>query len=250
MDQEDFDPEALHALVDGALAPPVAHPCPPTRGAAVFAAGVGTLFAAVAAELEDVVAGDVAQRIVTGVRDRVLGEVPRGDLATLHALVRACRACPGMDGDPALPAGNLADPDVVVVTELPPRGARADAGVLEAFRAAGFGPARLAHTSVVRCDPTTVRPVEAAERRRCVERYLFSELACWRPRLIVTMGSAASEAVCQAPVTLGEERGQVLWCGPWAVLPTYSLGYTARRPEAAERLAADLRAAHTFCYGT
>lgn len=261
-ERDDFDQELLHALVDQILRGPgdvaagtqsgEGHRSAPASRKLPFGIGDTVLFEAFANVLQRTLDGGDVQLILDEVRTEYLQAYRHGDLRTLHTLVKNCHKCPDMEEEGAvLPQGNLANPDVVIVHELPPRPGTYLSSWKSFLSEAGFDERYLCHSSLVRCDPKGARLPVDTEISTCTQMYLFTEIQLLSPKLIITSGSGATKAFLGDIDTLGEYRGKVHWLGPWAVLPTYALGYVNKAGANAEgAFRHDLETAYNFCYGS
>lgn len=238
----DFDSEALHALVDAALAP-----IPPVRAVSAslpLAWGDTELFEYLAEILPGYLGQTECQAVLAKLRARYSHGVERANLGELHAVVGHCRRCPNLSG-PVLPQGNVVDPDLVVVTTGPDWPAE----LIATFVDAGFAPSRVCITSATRCRPQRPRPPTTAEVANC-NSYLTGELGLLAARLVMTMGNIATTAVLGSPRPIATNRGQIFWLGPHPVMAVYGWEYAGTTSARSEDLAADLAAAHRFLYGT
>lgn len=229
----DFDPEALHRLVDGALGETPASPQHLVLGPTDT-----RLFEAFDKALANRLPVGEIQMVFDEVRS-VLTQGVETTPQRLATQVSLCRACPGAVAPPAAGRWNLTDPDVLVVLETPDMGAEAADALIDALKEAGFNSRRLGLTYATRC--------RAGQAATCSD-YLVAEITLLAPKLIVPVGAEVSQFfVGDAKIT--EVHGQLFWLGPWAVLPCTNPLY-ALRSGATEALVGDLRKAHRFVYGT
>lgn len=251
-DRVEFDIDKLHNLVDEALREPGPDLLPSSGSGSrsiPFSVTDTKLFEyfwdALFARLPE----DQVHLVLDDVRKRYLSNWHNTDLRTLHTLVKNCRACPDVEKEPCLPVGNLANPDVALVHQFPPRDGVLQSSLVSYVNEAGFSKNSIIHTSIARCDPLTVRPPSEAEVSTCSSLYLFSELQLLGPRLILPIGLEATKVFLGKIDSLTAHRGQVHWLGPFAIFPINSVAYVNRAGENAQKeLVTDLKLAYEFCY--
>jgi DNA polymerase len=170
-------------------------------------------------------------------------------LEQLHIVTKNCRKCPETQPGATLPFWNVTDPDVVFVSEVP----MSDPNSLDYFTRtaseAGFTSSRICMSFVNRCSKKSRVKHTMEEIENCIP-YLLNEIQTLKPKLIVTMGLVATCAILPAKLHMNEERGKIIWLGPWPVLPTYSPAYVLRGsgnlPSLFEQ---DFGRAYNFVYG-
>ncbi len=141
-----------------------------------------------------------------------------GILAEVRAEVAACRICPGMKpfrkGGKS-PSGNL-DTGYMLVGEAP--GRVTDEMLREALEAVGDERFRRLGdlfflAEAVRCRPAhqrikgRTRVPSRPECRNC-KPYLHFEIRTLHPRMVVTLGAKAAEAVLDRPIKIEREHGK------------------------------------------
>ncbi|HEY4528795.1 MAG TPA: UdgX family uracil-DNA binding protein, partial [Luteimonas sp.] len=188
------------------------------------------------------------------------------DLATVHAVVAACRACPlWKPATQAVAGEGPADARIMVIGEQPgdqedlagrpfvgPAGQLFDRALAEA----GLDRASLYLTNAVKhfkFRPTGKRRLhvraDAAEQAAC-RPWLEAELAAVRPRVVLCLGATAAQAMLGRGFALLSGRGR--WYrrdDGLHVLPTVHPSWLLRlpdaeRPEAWRGFVADLRLLH------
>lgn len=162
-------------------------------------------------------------------------------LAQLDADNRACVACalrpgcaapvPGEWLATSAPAGGI-----VLIAEAPgseddrqgrPLVGPAGQGVRGLLAGAGLGDAPLFLTTLVKCRPPLRRPATPAEAQTCAELWLWPQLRTLRPRVVLTLGNAATRAL------LGTGRqgsGVTRLRGRWQRVPLPGRGPTGAAP--------------------
>jgi len=141
-----------------------------------------------------------------------------GILAEVRAEIAACRICLGMKpfakgGD--VPTGSL-DTGYMLVGEAPGRGR--DEMLREALEAVGDEryrrlPDLFYQAGAVRCRPPhakTKAKTRAPTRPECrnCKPSLHFEIRTLHPRMVVTLGARAAEAVLERPIKIEQEHGQ------------------------------------------
>jgi len=170
-------------------------------------------------------------------------------LEQLHLITKNCRRCPDAIPGATIPFWNVTDPDVVFVTDTP----YFDPSSMEYFTktasGVGFTSSRLCMTFVNRCLKKSKTKHSQEEIQSCIP-YLHNELQVLRPKLVVPLGLIATCSLLPAKIHMNEERGRIVWLGPWPILPTFSPSYVLRGagnlPQLFEQ---DLQKAYNFVYG-
>lgn len=258
---EELDIERLHALVDSAMhgdtnlvadvaLEPVraSHPTPPGRASMPFTLMNMAMFEHIATIFQRYLGPVDCQVALDDLRTEIMQGYDLGDLPTLHALASHCRKCPNVVPGANSPIGNLANPDIVFVHEYPAHKEYVMRNFTPTADMVGLNARHIMHTSVVRCSIPQGRNITSEEVANC-QKFLFAEIQLLRPKLIVTLGNTAT-SVFLGDVTAKNDRGVICWLGPWAILPTYALGYVAQRASAQEAFQSDLQIANDFCYGS
>ena len=245
---EEFDLAELEKLVSEALDDRVANTAPvPSEAKIPFGLGEARLLEKLSHLLPKYMAIPDQQMVLNELRDELKDGIDLGNLREVHGVVKNCRKCPSVRPTPHLPTWNVADPDVVFVSDLPYTGSKNDEYLVDCLKAAGFSSRRICLTSATRCFPSESRAPNESEIDTCTKRFLFTEIQLLNPKLVVTLGGPAS-AVFLGNIKITEDRGRIFWLGPWPILPTYSAAYVLRGKGAAE-LRTDFEKAHGFVYG-
>lgn len=248
---DEFSAEDVHALVDAALTD--ALPAPRSEGGVerplpLTLMNMG-LFATTAELVHKYLAEPDAVIFLDELRHRMVEGLDRGTPKQLYTQVTHCVRCSDVERPPCLPINGQHSPDLLVVHELPFRGQGVENKLVEALTTVGFDPKRVMHTSIVRCDPNTVRAANEEEIANCTP-YLFAEIQLCMPKLVLLLGAKPLQVFLGEDLKITQERGKVFWLGQWAMLPSLSLGYIARRAEKEyEVFLQDLKTAFTYCYG-
>ncbi len=95
--------------------------------------------------------------------------------------------------------------------------------------------------NVLKCRPPYNRNPEPDEVQSC-EPFLKKQLAAIAPRMIVTLGKFASQAICREDTPITRLRGNWRSYEGITVMPTYHPAYLLRTPEAKRQAWADLQA--------
>lgn len=84
--------------------------------------------------------------------------------------------------------------------------------------------------NVLKCRPPENRNPEPDEVEACLP-YLREQIRLIAPRIIVTLGTFATQAVLDTEVSIGRLRGRFHPLGPVRVMPTYHPAFLLRSPE-------------------
>lgn len=252
---EEFDPEELRSFVDQVLKDgPVAvknDSRPDFERPSGIPLGLfeGRLLEKLARLLPEHLDQADAQMVLSELRREMTDGIAIGDLRTMHTTVRNCRKCPNVyQHGGILPLWNNADPDCVFVIDNMQIPIDAKDLLRDALKEAGFTSRRCCLTAVTRCPLNRNGPPDQEEISNC-SKYLFPELQVMSPKLIVALGTIPAQTLLGgAAVKITEERGRIVWVGPWPILLTLSPGY-ALRGKGADDLKRDIEKAHLFCYG-
>ena len=94
--------------------------------------------------------------------------------------------------------------------------------------------------NVVKCRPPENRAPEKDEVATCMP-YLFRQLAAINPKVIVSLGSVATQALLDTHKSISHFRGQWLDFRGSRLMPTYHPAYLLRNPAAKPDVWADLK---------
>ena len=97
-------------------------------------------------------------------------------------------------------------------------------------------------TNVVKCRPPYNRKPFSQEIDRCLPN-LLKEIASITPRVIITLGLSATNAIINPGMTMGEINGQVFELGDAVVVPVYHPSAVLRNPNLRESFERALKVA-------
>jgi len=84
--------------------------------------------------------------------------------------------------------------------------------------------------NVLKCRPPENRNPEPDEVAACLP-YLREQIRLIAPRIIVTLGTFATQAILESELSIGRLRGRFHALGPVRVMPTYHPAFLLRSPE-------------------
>lgn len=84
--------------------------------------------------------------------------------------------------------------------------------------------------NVLKCHPPENRNPEPDEVAACLP-YLREQIRLIAPRIIVTLGTFATQAILESELSIGRLRGRFHPLGPVRVMPTYHPAFLLRSPE-------------------
>jgi uracil-DNA glycosylase family 4 len=189
------------------------------------------------------------QAVLSDIREELYSGIGENGLRTLHSMTMNCKRCVELAHPAVIPSWNVTSPDCVFVAESPSIFSQDSMNYFTSLLSkVGFSSRNICLTYVNRCKAIK-RKHSADEITNCLP-YLHTEIQLMKPKLIVPMGLIAASALTSATLELGEERGRILWIGPWAVMPTWATGYALRAGgRVAEQFESDLLSAFNFTYG-
>lgn len=188
------------------------------------------------------------QVVLDKLRDQLYVGIADDSLKNLHSITLNCKRCPALRQPASLPHWNVKDPDVVIVTESSYMSSQDTDYFVEAAQQAGFHSRNLCMTFLNRCSAPGHKASDE-EVSNCFG-YLTQEIQVLKPKLILGLGLKVTSTICGAQVKLGEERGKVMWVGPWAFMGTWTPGYALNAGgAAAEQFRSDIKTAFQFVYG-
>jgi DNA polymerase len=94
--------------------------------------------------------------------------------------------------------------------------------------------------NVLKCRPPENRNPEADEVAACLP-YLREQIRLIAPRIIVTLGTFATQAILETEAGIGKLRGRFHPLGPVQVMPTYHPAFLLRSPERKKDVWADMK---------
>lgn len=248
-DLENFDEDEVEELVSQALA---------ANGPNAFRViskiplsfGDSTLLEKLDGVLDKYLNKADVQMILHELRDIQLDGLPVDKtLEQLHIVCKNCRKCPDTVPGATIPFWNVTDPDVIFVTDTP----YFDANSMEYFTktasSSGFTSSRICMTFVNRCAKKSRTKHTFDDIKSCTP-YLHNEIQVLKPKLIVPLGLIATCSLLPAKLHINEERGKIVWLGPWPILPTFSPSYVLRGGGNLNTLfEQDIEKAYNFVYG-
>lgn len=241
----EFDPETLTTFIEESLTESPSKELESVHDA-LFSFGDTRLFEKLTGILAE---HNIQPEEVVLVLDKLREELYAGhsssSIQDLHTIILNTKL--SGKAKPVLPSWNIKDPDVVFVSENPPRWSDADHQFVQALKSARFSSTICAWTSVVRYWPSSTGDITPDEERRWID-LLFSELRIWRPKLIIPLGGYATSMFLGSEQKLSERQGILHWLGPWAVLPLYSYTYSIKANKI-DTFKQGLEQAHKFCFG-
>jgi uracil-DNA glycosylase family 4 len=170
-------------------------------------------------------------------------------LEDLHLITKNCRRCKDANPDATIPFWNVSDPDIMFVSDTPYFDKLSMEYFTNSASKAGFTSSRICMTFVNRCSKKSKSKHTIEEIESCIP-FLHSEIQVLKPKLIVTMGLIATCAVLPAKMSINEGRGNILWLGPWPILPTYSPAYVLRGGgHLTDLFEQDMEKSYNFVYG-
>lgn len=240
-DVDDIVSEALSVVPEGVAQTPQAY--------IPLAFNEGRLLETLAEVLPKYMQRADMQVVLDELRTKLYSGIGGEGLRTLHSMTKNCKRCPALTTTADIPSWNLIDPDVVIVVESSSSLSQEAMNLMATtLSGVGFSSRNMCLTFVNRCK-VMGRKHSAGEVENCLP-YLHTELQLLKPKLIVSMGSAAISALTSTQIGLGEERGDMLWIGPWPVLPTWAPGYVLNgKGRIADQFEQDLQTAFNFVYG-
>jgi len=94
--------------------------------------------------------------------------------------------------------------------------------------------------NVLKCRPPENRNPEPDEVAACLP-YLREQIRLIAPRIIVTLGTFATQAILETETSIGRLRGRFHPLGPVRVMPTYHPAFLLRSPERKKDVWADMK---------
>lgn len=99
--------------------------------------------------------------------------------------------------------------------------------------------------NVLKCRPPENRNPEPDEVEACLP-YLREQIRLIGPRIIVTLGAYATQAILETDLSIGKLRGRFHPLGPVQVMPTYHPAFLLRSPERKKDVWADMQLVRDF----
>lgn len=99
--------------------------------------------------------------------------------------------------------------------------------------------------NVLKCRPPENRNPEPDEVDACLP-YLREQIRLIAPRVIVTLGTFATQAILETDLSIGRLRGRFHPLGPVQVMPTYHPAFLLRSPERKKDVWEDMKKVRDF----
>jgi len=246
-DNQDYDAKAVDDILSTALERSVAEPTKPSSYLPL-AYNDTKLLEVLADDLSTYLNAADVQVVLDGLRDKLYVGIGDSSLKTLHSVTLNCKRCPSLNQPAKLPHWNLKDPDVVFITESSYMSETDMDYFIDSVQAAGFHSRNICMTFLNRCSAAGHK-ITDEETNNCFG-YLSHEIQILKPKLILGLGLKVMNTICGSQMKLGDERGKVIWIGPWAYMGTWTPGYAlASGGAAADQFKNDIRTAFQFVYG-
>lgn len=188
--------------------------------------------------------------VISQLRSEFLSGFTHMTSSQLQTIIHNCVKCPSTVKPPTQARWNLDDPDLLLIVPNPNIIEQYGSDLVNALKRAGFNSSRCALSYVTRCSASQLTEDIITQ---CIP-YLHTEIAILNPKLILTLGKVCYSALTGNDVAkLNDVRGQILYFGPYAVLPENSLGalqYLKESDSDAEaKLDSSLNLAYKYIYG-
>lgn len=102
-------------------------------------------------------------------------------------------------------------------------------------------------TNSVKCRPPQNRKPTPLEITTCKDLLLINQINIIQPKVICTLGSAATESLFKETLKISEQRGKQLIFNSTTVIPTYHPSYILRKPTMIDTLKNDILVAYSLC---
>ncbi len=180
-------------------------------------------------------------------------------LAALDRQIAGCTAC-GLHAGRTLTVPGEGDPEapVMFVGEGPgeqedlsgrPFVGRAGQVLRRLIREQlGKDPAEVFIANVVKCRPPGNRAPQPDEAAACLP-FLRKQVSIVRPRILVTLGNPATQALLKTTEGISRLRGRPVRLGDFVVFPTFHPSYLLRNPSALPVSEEDFRAVRRLLEG-
>lgn len=101
-------------------------------------------------------------------------------------------------------------------------------------------------SNVVKCRPPNNRKPTPAESKICKSLLLLNQIKIICPKVICTLGSVATQELLEQEVRITKIRGKQFKMSQITIIPTYHPAYILRNPKELNKLADDIRLAHSL----
>lgn len=194
-----------------------------------------------------------AQYIISQLREEIYSNVAVATVQKIHTVANNCVRCPNKTQSATMPLWNFNNPDLLIIVENPysledPANVRL---LVDALKRAGFNSQSICVSYATRCKfSSAITPDNFAS----CSSFCYNEIHALQPKLTIAFGSAVWGVVCgDDSMKIKEVKGEIMWMGSTALMPTYSLSYFNRaykdKEDVVSYLETDLKKAYSFCYG-
>lgn len=169
---------------------------------------------------------ETAQEIKDSLLTILQSNVKSSTLNSVHKMTQQCVLCPAMNHDAALPKWNRESPKALFILESPDcLNADGKKLFITSLVRNGLSSKDCSCTYITRCTKDE-DPVKD-EIENCTSLYLYTEIQLMKPQVIVPLGAVATKALLGPDIKLGDltSQPQVIWLGPWAIVPQLSPNY-------------------------
>jgi len=101
-------------------------------------------------------------------------------------------------------------------------------------------------TNSVKCRPPNNRKPTPLESKTCKDILLINQIKIIQPKIICTLGSAATESLLGSPVKMSKIHGTILSFNGIPLLATYHPAYIMRNPKKRDEFIQDLQKTLSF----
>ena len=98
-------------------------------------------------------------------------------------------------------------------------------------------------TNIVKCRPPKNRKPLLSESKTCINLLLFEQIKIIKPKVICTLGSAATRVFFEKDVKITKIRGNIFEKNEIKIIPTYHPAYILRNNRELENFASDIKLA-------
>lgn len=96
-------------------------------------------------------------------------------------------------------------------------------------------------TNVLKCRPPENRTPFGEEIKLCSSKYLHKQIKIIRPKIIVTLGTIASQALLDQPIKITKEHGEPFKKDSEIIIPIYHPAYVLRNKTVAQSWLEDFK---------
>lgn len=194
--------------------------------------------------LKDYLPESTISSIYQDLRTDILSQKNNLSIKDFHTITINCRKCSLSGTSPELPKWNVKDPSVLFIAENPSLDEQSVNIFLTALKEANFKSSDVCLTYLNRCP--VKRKYTTQEVFNC-SPFLHTEIQLFNPKLIVTLGSLPLSSLLGTNVKLKDYRGNIIWLGNWAILPSYSPLFILKNGENyIDQFTSDIKSAYNF----